>query len=135
MVGDGANDALALATASVGIAAQGGMEASLQAADGYSSLPGISGVEATIGIARRTLAIIRLNLAFAVFYNLIGIALALSGNISPLLAAILMPVSALTVFLSTILGLRAGIFGPPRSEAGVDTRRGLDTLTPRKAAC
>lgn len=107
MVGDGANDAAALARAYVGVAVHGGMEVSLRAADAYLSRPGVGPVAALIRIARETMRIMRRNLAFSLIYNIGAIAAALFGRIDPLFAAIAMPVSALIVFLSSIAGTKA----------------------------
>lgn len=104
MVGDGANDAIALASAYASVAVQGGMEMSIRAAGAYSSKSGIKTIPNLILISRETMRVIRNNLIFAVIYNLFGIAAALSGYLNPLFAAVLMPLSAFTVFLSTILG-------------------------------
>ena len=107
MVGDGANDAIALASAYASVAVQGGMEVSIRAADVYSSKQGVRAIPILLIIARETMKVIHRNLAFAVLFNIIGIAFALSGHLSPLFAAILMPISALSVFLSTLWGTRA----------------------------
>jgi Cu2+-exporting ATPase/Cu+-exporting ATPase len=104
MVGDGANDAVALAAASVGMATQGGVEISFRAAQVYSRSPGIYSVYLLLVNANETMRVIRRNLVFAVIYNLIGIAAALGGYLSPLFAAVLMPASALTLVLSTVYG-------------------------------
>ena len=101
MVGDGVNDAVALAAATAGIAVAGGAEASLAAADAYVGQPGLSGVADLLEGARDTLRVIRRNLAFSLGYNLIGVALAFGGLIGPLTAAILMPLSSLTVVTSS----------------------------------
>lgn len=106
MVGDGANDAVALAQAYASVAVQGGMEMSIRAAGAYSSRPGIVPIAKLIVIARETMSVVRRNLFFAIVYNLVGIAAALSGHLNPLFAAVLMPISALTVFLSTMAGTR-----------------------------
>ena len=106
MVGDGANDALALASAFASISVQGGMEVSIRAADAYCTRAGIATVPELITISRETMRVIYRNLAFAVVYNLMGVAAALSGHVTPLFAALLMPASALTVFLSTLAGTR-----------------------------
>lgn len=107
MVGDGANDAVALASAHASIAVQGGMEMSMQAAGVYSSKPGVSVVPDLITLSRETMKVIRRNLVFAVIYNIVGIGAAVTGHLDPLFAAVLMPLSALTVFLSTIAGTSA----------------------------
>jgi P-type Cu2+ transporter len=104
MVGDGVNDAAAIAAASAGIAVHGGAEASLASADVYLGRPGLTPLlELTEG-ARRTMRIIRRNIAFSLTYNALGVFLAMAGLINPLIAAILMPVSSITVLLASWYG-------------------------------
>lgn len=106
MVGDGANDALALAVAPVSAAVHGSMEVSLRAADVYLSTPGIQPVYDLIVLSRKSMATIYRNFGFSLFYNLVGGIAAATGHITPLMAAVLMPLSAFTVFVSSLVGAR-----------------------------
>ena len=97
MVGDGTNDAAALASADLGIAMSHGTELTIDAADAVVTDDDLSTVPAFFGIADRVRRRIRENLLWAVGYNLVAIPLAVAGLINPLIAAVLMGVSSLIV--------------------------------------
>ena len=103
MVGDGVNDAAAMALADVGVAVEGGAGAALLAADVVVTRPGLSPLLDLFVGSRRVLGVVYRNLGFSLLYNLSGATLALLGLVGPLLAAILMPISSLTVILSSVL--------------------------------
>lgn len=125
MVGDGVNDAVALSRAHVSVAVQGSMETSFRAADIYLTQPGLVPLADLFSLSRATITIIKRNLLFSLVYNAIGAALALLGVITPLLAAVLMPLSSITVIVSSVVGTRdwrrfATGEAPP-APAGADT--------------
>ncbi|MER7771704.1 heavy metal translocating P-type ATPase [Kitasatospora sp. NPDC096140] len=116
VVGDGVNDAVALASADLGVALASGSDAAIGAA-GLTLVRGdIEAVVDAVRLARRTLATIRANLLWAFGYNLVLIPLAALGLLNPMLAAVAMSLSSLLV-VGNSLRLRTwepGRGGPAR---------------------
>lgn len=104
MIGDGINDIMALSKARVGISVQGSAEENLQSSDIYLAEQGIAHLPNLIWHAVTMRRLMYFALGFSLIYNVLGISAALLGWISPLVAAILMPLSALTVFSIAIGG-------------------------------
>jgi Cu2+-exporting ATPase len=97
MVGDGTNDAAALASADLGVAMSHGTELTIDAADAVVTDDDLSTIPTFFEIADRVRSRIRQNLLWAVGYNLVAIPLAVAGLINPLIAAVLMGASSLIV--------------------------------------
>jgi len=114
MIGDGLNDAGALRAATVGIAIAEDASAFSPACDGILQAESFSLLPNFVALARSSMSIIKASFVLSILYNVVGLVFAVQGLLSPLVAAILMPASSVTVVLfatvaSTLAARKHGV--------------------------
>ncbi len=109
MIGDGLNDAGALKAATVGLTVVEDESGFTPASDGVVSAANLERLPRVLSLAADTIGVIKASFVISILYNTVGLGFALSGQLSPVVAAILMPASSVTVVLFTTLttGLQA----------------------------
>jgi Cu+-exporting ATPase len=102
MIGDGINDAAALTAADLSMAMGTGTDTAINSADITLMNTGLGSVIAALKLSKKTLKIIRLNMGWALIYNVIGIPIAAAGLLTPLYAAAAMAASSVLVVTNSL---------------------------------
>ena len=103
MVGDGLNDAGALAQSNVGFSISENVNIFSPACDGILDASKFTNIPSFLSLSRKSITIIKYAFIFSLLYNLVGLAFAVSGHLKPVIAAILMPLSSISIVVFTTI--------------------------------
>lgn len=106
MLGDGLNDAGALQQSDVGIAVSEDIKAFTPASDGILAAESFDKLGKFLTLSKKSVSIILVSFAISIIYNIVGLSFAVQGLLSPLVAAILMPISSITIVIFTTVSTK-----------------------------
>ena len=106
MMGDGLNDAGALKQSNVGVVLSENIYNFSPASDGILSSEYLTMLPNFLSFSDKTIAVLKWCFAFSILYNTIGLSFAITGNLTPLIAAILMPISSISVVILSVFLIR-----------------------------
>ncbi len=117
MIGDGLNDAGALSQSDVGISVTDDISNFTPACDAILDSAQLKNISSYLKFSKSSLKIIYLNFLISFFYNLVGLSFAINGMLSPLIAALLMPLSSISVVLvatlaTNLIAKKRGLLSP-----------------------
>ena len=102
MMGDGLNDAGALKQSDTGVVISENIYNFSPASDGILSAENLTLLPQFLAFSKKTITVLKWCFAFSIMYNSIGLGFAITGNLTPLVAAILMPISSISVVILSV---------------------------------